>query len=141
MRALKCGGGVVLFCGHGGAEMDGFEGEIRLEFVGLEVRGEVGGVGGYLFVDAGEGVGGDGKSAAGEERVKGGSWVDLGWCLEFSHGVEGGKDVAPAGIGENTEKRSVGIVVGDGAGATDREDGTAPGGGHAVGGGDGGANS
>jgi hypothetical protein len=32
-------------------------------------------------------------------------------------------------------------VVGDGAGATDREDGTAPGGGHAVGGGDGGANS
>jgi len=45
--------------------MDGFEGEIGLEFVGLEVRGEVGCVGGYLFVDTREGVGGDGKSAAG----------------------------------------------------------------------------
>ena len=65
----------------------------------------------------------------------------MGRGLEFTHGVEGGKDVAPAGIGENTEKRSVGIVVGDGAGAADRKDGTAPGGGHAVGGGDGGANS
>ena len=45
--------------------MDGFEGEIGLEFVGLEVRGEVGGVGGDFFVDTWEGVGGDGKSAAG----------------------------------------------------------------------------
>ena len=65
----------------------------------------------------------------------------LGLVCEFTHGVECGEDVAPAGIGENTEKRSVGIVVGDGAGTADREDGTAPGGGHAVGGGDGGANS
>ena len=40
--------------------MDGFEGEIGLEFVGLEVRGEVGGVGGDLFFYAWEGVGGDG---------------------------------------------------------------------------------
>ena len=45
--------------------MDGFEGKVGLEFVGLEVRGEVGGVGGYLFVDTWEGVGGDGESAAG----------------------------------------------------------------------------
>ena len=45
--------------------MDGFEWEIGLKFVGLEVTGEVGGVGGYLFVDTWEGVGGDGKSAAG----------------------------------------------------------------------------
>ena len=121
--------------------MDGFEWEIGLELMGLEVRGEVGGMGGYLFVDTGEGVGGDGKSAAGEERVKGGGGVDLGWCLEFSHGVEGGEDVASSGIGENTEKRNVGIVVSDGAGAADRENGTVPGGGHALGRGDGGANS
>ena len=67
--------------------------------------------------------------------------MDLGWCVEFPHRVESGEDVAAAGIGENTEKRSVGIVVGDGAGTADREDGTAPGGGHAVGGGDGRANS
>ena len=107
----------------------------------MEVRGKVGGVGGYLFVDTGEGVGGDGKSAAGEERVKGGGWVDLGWCVEFPHGVECGENVAPAGIGENTEKRSVGIVVGDGAGAADRENWTAPGAGHALSRGDGGANS
>ena len=65
--------------------MDGFEGEIRLELVGLEVKSKVGGMDGHLFFDAGEGVGGDGKSAAGEESVKGGGWVDLGWCLEFSH--------------------------------------------------------
>jgi hypothetical protein len=45
--------------------MDGFEGEIGLEFVGLEVRGEVGCVGGDLFFDAREAVGCDGKSAAG----------------------------------------------------------------------------
>ena len=96
---------------------------------------------GYLFVDTWEGVGGDGKSAAGEERLKGGGWVDLGWCVEFTHGVESGENVGAAGIGENTEKRSVEIVVSDGAGAADREDGTAPGGGHALGGSDGGANS
>ena len=121
--------------------MDGFEGKVGLEFVGLEVRGEVGCMGGDLFFDAWEGVGGDGKSASGEERVEGGGWVNLGWCVELSHGVESSEDVAAAGIGENTEKRSVGIVVGDGAGAADREDGTTPGGGHAVSGGDGGANS
>ena len=45
--------------------MDGFEGEIGLEFMGLEVRGEVGGMGGDPFFDAWEGVGGDGESAAG----------------------------------------------------------------------------
>ena len=45
--------------------MDGFEGKVGLEFMGLEVRGKVGGMDGYLFVDAWEGVGGDGKSAAG----------------------------------------------------------------------------
>ncbi len=44
--------------------MDGFEGEIGLEFVGLKVRGEVGGMDGHFFFDAWEGVGGDGKSAA-----------------------------------------------------------------------------
>ena len=44
--------------------MDGFEGEIGLEFVGLKVRGEVGGMDGHYFFDAWEGVGGDGKSAA-----------------------------------------------------------------------------
>ena len=121
--------------------MDGFKGEIGLELLGLEVRGKVGGMDGYLFFYAWECVRGDGKSAAGEERGERGSGVDLGWCVEFSHGVEGGEDVAAAGIGENTEKRSVGIVVGDGAGAADREDGTVPRGRHAVGGGDGGANS
>ena len=52
--------------------MDGFEGKVGLEFMGLEVRGKVGGMDGYLFFDAWEGVGGDGKSAAGEERVEGG---------------------------------------------------------------------
>jgi len=46
--------------------MDGFEREIGLEFLGLEVRGEVGGMDGDLYVDTWEGVGGDGKSAAGE---------------------------------------------------------------------------
>ena len=121
--------------------MDGFEGKVGLEFMGLEVRGKVGGMGGDLFFDSREGVGGDGKSAAGEERRERSGGVDLGWCVEFSYGVEGGEDIAAAGIGENTEKRSVGIVVGDGASAADREDGTAPGGGHAVGGGDGRANS
>lgn len=121
--------------------MDGFEGEIGLELEGLEVRGEVGCMGGYLFFYAWECVGGDGESATGEEGGERDGGVDLGWCVEFSHGVESGEDIAAAGIGENTEKRSVGIVVGDGAGAADREDGTAPGGGHAVGGGDGGANS
>ena len=45
--------------------MDGFEGKVGLEFIGLEVRGKVGCVGGYLFVDTWESVGGDGKSAAG----------------------------------------------------------------------------
>ena len=45
--------------------MDGFEGKVGLEFIGLEVRGKVGGMGGDLFFDAWEGVGGDGKSAAG----------------------------------------------------------------------------
>ena len=121
--------------------MDGFEGEIGLEFVGLQVRSKVGGMDGHFFFDAWEGVGGDGKSAAGEERRERGGGVDLGWCVEFSHGVESGEDVAAAGIGENTEQRRVGVVPGDGAGAADREDGTAPGGGHAVGGSDGGANS
>ena len=130
-----------LFCGHGGAEMDGFAGESGLEFVGLEVRGEVGGVGGYLFVDTWEGVRGDGESATGEEGGERNGGVDLGWCVEFSHGVEGGEDIATSGIGKNTEKRSIGIVVGDGAGTADREDGTVPRGGHAVGGGDGRANS
>jgi len=100
--------------------MDGFEGEIGLELVGLEVRGKVGGMGGDLFVDTWEGVGGDGESATGEERGEGGGWVNLGWCVEFSHGVEGGEDIAAAGIGENTKQRSVGIVIGDGAGAADR---------------------
>ncbi len=121
--------------------MDGFEGEVGFELVGLEVRGKVGGMGGDLFFDAWEGIGGDGKSATGQERVKGGGWVDLGWCVEFSHGVESGEDVVAAGIGENTEKRSVGVLPGDGAGAADREDGAVPRGGHAVGGGDGGTNS
>ena len=121
--------------------MDGFEGEIGLELVGLEVRGEVGCMGGDLFFYAWEGVGGDGESAAGEERGERGGGVDLGWCVEFPHRVESGEDVAASGIGENTEKRSVGIVVGDGAGAADRENGTVPGGGHALGRGDGGANS
>ena len=107
----------------------------------MEVSSEIGGMGGDLFFDSREGVGGDGKSTAGEERVKGGSWVDLGWCLEFSHGVKGGEDVAAAGIGENTEQRCVGVVPGDSAGAADREDRAVPRGGHAVGGGDGGANS
>jgi hypothetical protein len=81
---------------------------------------------GDLFVDTWEGVGGDGKSAAGEERGQRGGWVDLGWCVEFPHRVESGEVVAAAGIGENTEQRSVGIVIGDGAGAADRKDGTAP---------------
>ena len=121
--------------------MDGFEGKVGLEFMGLEVRGKVGGMDGYLFFYAWECVGGDGKSAVGKQRRKGGGGVDLGRCVEFTHGVEGGEDVAAAGIGKNTEKRSVGVVPGDGAGAADREDGTVPGGGHAVGGGDGGANS
>ena len=121
--------------------MDGFARELGLESVGMEVRSEIGGMGGDFFFDSREGVGGDGKSAAGEERGERGSGVDLGWCVEFSHGVEGGEDVAAAGIGENTEKRSVGIVVGYGAGAADRKDGTTPGGDHAVSGGDGGANS
>ena len=121
--------------------MDGFEGEVGLEFMSLEVRGKVGGMDGYLFVYAWECVGGDGKSAAGEERGERGGGMDLGRGVEFTHGVEGGEDVAAAGIGKNTEKRSVGVVPGDGAGAADREDGTVPGGGHAVGGGDGGANS
>ena len=121
--------------------MDGFEGKVGLEFMGLEVRGKVGGMDGYLFFYAWECVGGDGKSAAGEERGERGGGMDLGRGLEFTHGVEGGEDVAAAGIGKNTEKRSVGVVPGDGAGAADREDGTVPGGGHAVGGGDGGANS
>ena len=121
--------------------MDGFKGEIGLELLGLEVRGKVGGMDGYLFFYAWECVGGDGKSAAGEERGERVGGVDLGWCVEFSHAVESCEDVAPASVGKNTEKRSVGIVVGDGAGATDREDGTAPGGSHAVGGGNGGANS
>lgn len=44
--------------------MDGFEGEVGLDFVGLEVRGKVDGMGGDLFFDSREGVGGDGKSAA-----------------------------------------------------------------------------
>ena len=100
--------------------MDGFEGKVGLEFMGLEVRGKVGGMGGDLFFDAWEGIGGDGKSATGAERGERGGGMDLGRGLEFTHGVEGGEDVAAAGIGENTEKRSVGIVVGDGAGATDR---------------------
>ena len=65
----------------------------------------------------------------------------MGRGLEFTHGVECGKDVAPAGIGENTEQRRVGVEPGDSAGAADREDGAVPGSGHAVGGGDGGANS
>jgi hypothetical protein len=121
--------------------MDGFEGEIGLESVGMEVRSEIGGMGEDHFFNSREGVGGDGKSAAGEERGERGGWVDLGWCVEFSHGVESGEDVVAAGIGENTEKRSVGVLPGDGAGAADREDGAVPRGGHAVGGGDGGANS
>ena len=50
----------------------------------------------------------------------------MGWCVEFPHRVESGEDVAAASIGENTEQRSVGIVIGDGAGAADRKDGTAP---------------
>jgi len=86
----------------------------------LEVRGKVGGMDGDLFVDTWEGVGGDGKSAAGEERVEGGGGVNLGWCVEFPHRVESGEDVAAAGIGENTKQRSVGIVIGDGASAADR---------------------
>ena len=121
--------------------MDGFEGEIGLELVGLEVRGEVGCMGGDLFFYAWEGVGGDGESATGEEGRERDGGVDLGWCVEFTHGVEGGEDVAAAGIGENTEQRRVGVVPGDGAGAADREDGAVPRVGHAVGGGDGGANS
>jgi len=44
----------------------------------------------------------------------------LGWCVEFPQRIESGEDVAAAGIGENTEKRSVGIMVGDGSGASDR---------------------
>ena len=121
--------------------MDGFAREVGLESVGMEVRSEIGGMGGDFFFDSREGIGGDGKSAVGKQRRKGGGGVDLGRCVEFTHGVEGGEDVAAAGIGKNTEKRSVGIVPGDGVGAADREDGTVPGGGHAVGGGDGGANS
>ena len=121
--------------------MDGFEGKVGLEFMGLEVRGKVGGMDGYLFFYAWECVRGDGKSAAGEEGGERGSRVDLGCCVEFSHGVEGGEDIAAAGIGENTEQRRVGIEPGDGAGAPDREDGAVPRGGHTVGGGDGGANS
>jgi hypothetical protein len=78
--------------------MDGFEGEIGLEFMGLEVRGDVGGMGGHLFFDALEGVGGDGKSAAGEERRERCGGVDLGWCVKFSHGIESGEDIAASGI-------------------------------------------
>ena len=65
----------------------------------------------------------------------------MGRGLEFTHGVEGGEDVAASGIRKNTEQRRVGVVPGDGAGAADREDGAVPRGGHTVGGGDGGANS
>jgi len=75
---------------------------------------------GDLFFYAWECVGGDGKSAAGEERGERGGGVDLGWCVEFPHRVEGNEDVAAAGIGENTKQRSVGIVIGDGASAADR---------------------
>ena len=121
--------------------MDGFAREVGLESVGLEVRSEIGGMGGDLFFDSRETVGGDGKSAAGAERGERGGGMDLGRGLEFTHGVEGGEDIAAAGIGENTEQRRVGIEPGDGAGAPDREDGAVPRGGHTVGGGDGGANS
>ena len=121
--------------------MDGFAGEVGLESVGMEVRSEIGGMGGDLFFDSRKGVGGDGKSAVGKQRGKGGGGVDLGRCVEFPHGVEGGEDVAAAGIGKNTKPSSVGVVPSDGAGAADREDGAVPGGGHAVGGGDGGANA
>ena len=107
----------------------------------MEVSSEIGGMGGDLFFDSREGVGGDSKSAAGEERGEIGGWMDLGRGLEFTHGVKGGEDVAAAGIGENTEQRCVGVVPGDSAGAADREDRAVPRGGHAVGGGDGGANS
>ena len=121
--------------------MDGFAREVGLESVGMKVRSEIGGMGGDLFFDSREGVGGDGKSAAGEERGERGGGMDLGRGLEFTHGVEGCEDVAAAGIGENTEQRRVGVVPGDGAGAADREDGAVPRGGHTVGRGDGGANS
>ena len=121
--------------------MDGFAREVGLESVGMEVRSEIGGMGGDHFFDSRKGVGGDGKSAAGEERGERGGGMDLGRGLEFTHGVEGGEDVAAAGIGENTEQRRVGVVPGDGAGAADREDGAVPRGGHTVGRGDGGANS
>ena len=121
--------------------MDGFAREVGLESVGMEVRSEIGGMGGDLFFDSRETVGGDGKSATGAERGERGGGMDLGRGLEFTHGVEGGEDIAAAGIGENTEQRRVGIEPGDGAGAPDREDGAVPRGGHTVGGGDGGANS
>ncbi len=45
--------------------MDGFAREVGLESVGMEVRSEIGGMGRYLFFNSREGVGGDGKSAAG----------------------------------------------------------------------------
>jgi hypothetical protein len=67
--------------------------------------------------------------------------VNCGGTAEFAVVVEGGKDIASACIGKNSQMSDFRKLLGDRVGATDGQNRTRPGGGDALGGSDRGAYS
>jgi hypothetical protein len=67
--------------------------------------------------------------------------VNCGGTAEFAVVVEGGKDIASACIGKNSQMSDFRKLLGDGMGATDGQNRARPGGGDALGGSDRGAYS
>jgi hypothetical protein len=67
--------------------------------------------------------------------------VNCGGTAEFAVVVEGGKDIASACIGKNSQMSDFRKLLGDGVGATDGHNWARPGGGDALGGSDRGAYS
>ena len=67
--------------------------------------------------------------------------VNCGGMAEFPVVVEGGKDIASAGIGKNSQMSDFRKLLGDGVGATDGQNWARPGGGDPLRGSDRGAYS
>jgi len=112
--------------GDGGSEVKWGEGELGFERLGGEGGVKVLGGGSGVLGNAGKCVRSYGKSAAGEKLRKFGHGMDGRSSRKFAVGVVGGKDIAPASIGKNSEKSDLRELLSDTVGATNRNDGAGP---------------
>jgi hypothetical protein len=112
--------------GDGGSEVKWGESELGFERLGGKGGEKALGGGSGVLGNAGKGVRGDGKSAAGEKLWKIGHGLDGGLAREFAVGVVGGKDIAPASIGKNSKKSDLRELLSDTVGATNRKNGAGP---------------